>query len=56
MRLFGRLLQMAALVFLPLTILFELNGVIRTGPMLTMMVGSLAMFYLGRLIEGYARG
>lgn len=56
MRIFGRILQVAALIGLPLAIPLELAGAIRTGPMLTMMVASIALFYLGRLMEGYAAG
>lgn len=54
MRILGRILQVAALIGLPLAIPLELAGAIRTGPMLTMMVASIALFYIGRLLEGYA--
>ncbi|MGC3968076.1 MAG: hypothetical protein QM775_12115 [Pirellulales bacterium] len=53
MRVVGKSLQVVALVALPLAIPLELQGVIRTGPMLTIMVGSIALFYVGRIVEGY---
>lgn len=56
MRILGRILQVAALIGLPLAIPLELAGAIRTGPMLTLMVASIALFYIGRLLEGYATG
>ena len=56
MRILGRILQISALIGLPLAIPLELAGAIRTGPMLTMMVASIALFYIGRLVEGHAAG
>lgn len=55
MRVLGKTLQLLALIGLPTAIPLELAGVIRTGPMLTIMVGSIALFYLGRLVEGYSQ-
>lgn len=54
MRVLGKTLQLLALVGLPTAIPLELAGVIRTGPMLTIMIGSIALFYLGRIVEGYS--
>ena len=54
----GRLLQILGLVLLPLAILLELMGQLGRNPlsdMLMMMVFGAVAFYLGRLIEGYAR-
>ncbi len=56
MRAFGRLLQIVGLTLPPLSIMLQLSDAIRTGPMLAMLVASVSMFYLGRIIEGYARG
>jgi hypothetical protein len=56
MRLLGRLCQIVALVGLPLTIPLQLMYVIDVRMMLGMMVGSICLFYLGRMLEGYARG
>lgn len=55
MRVVGKILQVVALISLPLAIPLELAGAIRTGPMLTIMVASIALFYVGRIVEAYAR-
>jgi TctA family transporter len=59
MRTFGRLLQILGLILLPLAILFELTkdfGLPFTlRDMLLMLVFGAAAFYLGRMMEGYAR-
>ena len=63
MRMIGKLLQVAGLVILPVAIMMQLTAGVRadTGggftvsAMLLMMVGGVALFMLGRLIEGYAR-
>jgi len=54
MRLLGRFLQLAALICLPLTIPLQLMHVIDTRFMIGLMVGSICLFYLGRIVEGYA--
>jgi membrane protein DedA with SNARE-associated domain len=51
----GRLLQLLALIGLPVTIPLQLNHVINVAAMVGLMVGSICLFYIGRLIEGYAR-
>jgi hypothetical protein len=51
----GKLLQLVALLVLPLTIPLELAHVIDVRAMVGLMVGSLCLFYIGRLVEGYAR-
>jgi hypothetical protein len=57
MKALGRLLQVAGLVLLPLAMMLELTRVL--GPtfgvrhMLLMLLFGGAMFFLGRLIEGY---
>jgi len=51
----GRSLQMAALIGLPLSIPLQLVGQIDLRQMLALMAASLCLFYIGRLVEGYAR-
>ena len=58
MKSFGRFLQFSGLVLLPAAILMELSNLLgRNGvaEMLIMLVAGAAAFWLGRLIEGYAR-
>lgn len=47
-------MQTAALVGLPLAIPLQLAGRIDLRQMLAMMTAALALFYIGRLVEGYA--
>jgi hypothetical protein len=55
----GKLLQVAALVILPLGMYLELSGALgRSGglsQMLIMLVAGAALFGIGRIVEGYAR-
>jgi hypothetical protein len=51
----GRLMQIVGLVLPPLSIVLQLQGAISLGQMLTMLVASVSAFWLGRIIEGYAR-
>jgi hypothetical protein len=55
----GKLLQVAALVLLPLGMYLELSGALgRSGglsQMLIMLVAGVAIFSIGRLVESYAR-
>jgi len=53
MRGFGRLLQLGALVLLPLCIFLQLAAAIDVKQMLLMLVVGVLAFLLGRLIEGY---
>ncbi len=46
---------MAALIGLPLSIPLQLVGQIDLRQMLALMAASLCLFYIGRLVEGYAR-
>jgi hypothetical protein len=55
MQRFGRSLQLAALVGLPLSIPLQLAGAIDLRQMLALMAASFCLFYIGRLVEGYAR-
>jgi len=51
----GRFLQLAALIGLPLAIPLQLTHAIDTRFMIGIMVGAICLFYIGRMIEGYAR-
>jgi len=63
MRSVGKLLQVAGLVLLPVSMMMQLTGGVRapTGQgftvsaMLLMMVAGVALFALGRFVEGYSR-
>jgi hypothetical protein len=63
MRMIGKLFQVAGLVILPVAIMMQLTAGVRadTGSgftvsaMLLMMVGGAAMFWMGRLLEGYGQ-
>lgn len=52
---FGKSLQLFGLTALPAGIVLELAGAISLGQMLLVLVGGAAAFWMGRLIEGYAR-
>ncbi len=56
MRIVGRLLQLAGLVLLPLSMVLELNDSLGRGfgvsDMLVMLVFGFGLFYVGRLVEG----
>lgn len=52
---FGKSLQLFGLTALPAGIVLELAGAISLGQMLLVLVGGAAGFWMGRLIEGYAR-
>jgi hypothetical protein len=54
MRVFGKALQVFGLSLPPLAIILQLSQQITLGQMLIMCVASVAAFWLGRLIEGYA--
>jgi hypothetical protein len=59
MRTLGKALQVSGPVLLPVAVLMEVLGLLgRTGgvsQLLTLMVAGVALFGLGRVIEGYAR-
>ena len=56
MRSLGRGLQLVGLMVIPpLAILLQLNESISQGQMLIMAAFAITVFYLGRIIEGYAR-
>ena len=53
---FARLLQIAGLIVPPLAIIAQLNNSISLGQMLLFLVASISAFYIGRILEGIARG
>ena len=59
-RSFGRLLQLIGLITLPVFIVLELTGSLSrdsgVADLLLAMVFGLCLFYVGRMVEGYARG
>ena len=59
-RSFGRFLQLIGLVILPIFIVLELTGLLNRdsgiAALLLAMVFGLSLFYVGRIVEGYARG
>ena len=50
----GKLLQLAGLTVPPITILMQLSGSIKASEMLVFLVGSVCVFMIGRILEGYA--
>ena len=58
MRYFGRMMQILALVLLPLAMIFELTGLLGRSfglsEMLIMLVFGISAFLIGRILEGYA--
>jgi hypothetical protein len=62
MQIFGKLLQVAGLVILPVAMMMQVTGGIRapTGgftvsAMLLLMLLGVSLFLIGRLLEGYGR-
>jgi hypothetical protein len=62
MRSFGKLLQIVGLAALPLGMLLQLlpsgepgKPVLSLGAMLLVMVAGCCVFWIGRIVEGYAR-
>lgn len=60
---FGKLLQVAGLVLLPVSMMMQLTGGVRAATgggftvsaMLLMMVLGVGLFCVGRILEGYGR-
>jgi hypothetical protein len=52
---FGRLLQIVGLVLPPLSIFLQLEGAVSLGQMLLLLVAAVSAFWIGRILEGYAR-
>lgn len=54
MRAFGRLLQHVGLLIAPAAIVLQLAEAIDVRQMLAFAVAALCLFWMGRLLEGYA--
>jgi hypothetical protein len=54
-RTIGRFLQFLGLAMPPLSIFLQLIEAISLGQMLTMLVAAVCCFFIGRILEGYAR-
>jgi hypothetical protein len=52
---FGRWLQIIGLVAPPLTIILQLQEQITSSQMLQLLIAALCLFFIGRIVEGYAR-
>jgi hypothetical protein len=51
----GRLAQILGLVLPAAAIVLELNRAISLGQMLVMLLAAFSCFWIGRILEGYAR-
>src|SRR5689334_1027359 len=51
----GRLLPLVGLIAPPLAIVLQLQNAISLGQMLLMTVAAASAFWIGRIVEGYAR-
>ena len=54
MRLIGQLGQRVGLVIPAVAIMLALNHSISLGQMLTLLVGAVCLFWIGRIVEGYS--
>lgn len=55
MRQLTRGLQIVALIVLPLSMILQIAGSVSVGQMLLMMLAGFALFWIGRIAEGYLR-
>ncbi len=55
MRTLGRMMQFVGLAMAPVAILLQLNLTISVAQMLVMGLAAISAFYIGRILEGYAR-
>lgn len=55
MRAVGRLGQLLGLGLPALAVVLELNRAISLGQMLVMLVAAVCCFWIGRIVEGFAR-
>ncbi len=56
MRSLGRLMQGLGLAVMPLSMVLQLVGTLKVGQMLVMALAGVCLFWIGRIVEGYARG
>jgi hypothetical protein len=52
---FGRQLQFIGLAVLPLAMVLQLADILSVGQMLVMATMGFSAFWIGRIVEGYAR-
>jgi hypothetical protein len=55
MRIVGRILQHLGLLLPPLSILLQLAGALPLNSMLVLLIAAVALFYIGRILEGYGQ-
>lgn len=55
MKSLARGLQIVALVLLPLAMILQAAERVTVGQMLTLWVAGASLFWIGRIVEGYAR-
>lgn len=55
MKALGKLLQLAGLVLLPISMIGQLGNAFDLRQMLMAMMFGLALFYCGRIVEGFAK-
>lgn len=55
MRSFARLLQLIGLMALPLGMVLQLGNSISLGQMLLVMIAGASAFWIGWIVEGYAK-
>ncbi len=55
MRSIARLMQLLGLALVPLAVLLQLNLTISEGQLLLMGLAAFCLFWIGRILEGYAR-
>lgn len=55
MKSLGRTLQVAALVALPLAMMLQAAERVTVGQMLAIWIAGASLFWIGRIVEGYAR-
>ena len=51
----GRLMQLAGLTLPIVAVLMQVTDQLSVGRMLVMAVAAISLFYIGRILEGYAR-
>ncbi|HET6884341.1 MAG TPA: hypothetical protein VFI31_29585 [Pirellulales bacterium] len=55
MRQIARAMQLTALVLLPLSMVLQVARALTVGQMLVAMLAGFALFWIGRILEGYLR-
>jgi len=50
----GKAMQFLALVLLPVSMIWQLEGGLTSNQMLAALIAGFCLFYIGRIVEGYA--